>query len=231
MKLNYFEMGFFPFCVPEMGASFASSVGPQTVYPAGFGLDQALQIYWRAKDYQLVATGSGMLDGVSQALSINGTLAPRNATVNTGLFGLLTGFVPTGPADLVCGFGLKQTVPGSGTITASGSGGSGTGSAVFNLVASLFYPQVYAPNPMIQYNGLWWPMMGISCQVTNTVPLGSGGALALTFDCTTLPSTSSTTALGSFSFFGVDVPVFCNALSAGETRSFSGALTVADEWT
>ena len=36
MKLTYLSDTFFPFLVPEMDASFASSVGPQTVYPAGF---------------------------------------------------------------------------------------------------------------------------------------------------------------------------------------------------
>ena len=57
MKLTYFETGFFPFCVPEMDDSFAANTGAQTVYPAGFSLDQVMQIYWRARDYQLVAAG------------------------------------------------------------------------------------------------------------------------------------------------------------------------------
>ena len=48
---------------------------------------------------------------------------------------------------------------------------------------------------------------------------------------------ASTTEIGSFSFFGVSVPVFCTALAPAsgsdpaETRTFSGSLTVASEWT
>ena len=89
---------------------------------------------------------------------------------------------------------------------------------------------------MVKYNGLWWPALGVSCQVTNSVPLSNGGTESINFDCTTLPDPNSTTPIGSFSFFGVSVPVFCTALApadhAGpaETRSFSGSLTVADEW-
>jgi hypothetical protein len=236
MKLTYFEVGFFPFCVPQMDASFAPNTGAQTVYPAGFSLDQVLQIYWRAKDYQLVAAGTGAVGGVSQTLNINGPLPPRNAAVNTGMYSLISGLAPTGPADLVCGRGLRQIVPGSGTITASGSGGSGSGAALFNLQVNLFFPEVYAPNPVIRFNNLWWPALSVSCQVTNTVTVGSGGEEELAFDCTTLPDPESTTALGTFTFFGVDVPVFCTALAPpsgpdpGETRTFSGTLTVADEW-
>ena len=236
MKLDYFEVGFFPFCVPQMDSSFAPNTGAQTVYPAGFSLDQVLQIYWRAKDYQLVASGTGSFQGVSQTLSIDGPLPPRNAVVGTNLYGLADGFGPTGPADLVCGRGLRQVVPGSGTITASGVGGSGSASALFDLQVNLFFPEIFAPDPVIRFNGLWWPALSISCQVTNTVTLDSGGETGLAFDCTTLPDPESTTALGTFTFFGVDVPVFCTALApgsgpgTGETRTFSGTLTVADEW-
>jgi hypothetical protein len=236
MKLTYFESGFFPFCVPQMDASFAANTGAQTVYPAGFSLDQVMQIYWRAKDYLLTAAGTGALGGVSQALNINGPLPPRNAAVGTGSFSTLSGLAPTGPADLVCGRGLRQVAPGSGTITASGSAGTGSGPALFNLQVNLFYPEVFAPDPVIRYAGLWWPALSVSCQVTNTVELDGGGSLDLNFDCTTLPDPASTTSLGTFAFFGVDVPVFCRPLAPGsgsdpgETRTFSGALTVADEW-
>jgi hypothetical protein len=236
MKLTYFEYGFFPFCVPQKDASFAANTGAQTVYPAGFSLDQVLQIYWRAKDYQLVASGTGAIGEVSQTLSINGPLPPRNASVDTLLFGTLTGFAPTGPADLVCGRGLRQIVPGSGTTTCNGPDGTGSGPALFNLQVNLFYPEVFAPDPIVQYNGQWWPALSVSCSVTNTVTLASGGQEQLAYDCTTLPDPNSTTPLGTFTFFGVAVPVFCTDLAPpsgpdpGETRTFSGTLTVADEW-
>ena len=236
MKLNYFEYGFFPFCVPEMDASFASSTGPQTVYPAGFSLDQVLQIYWRAQNYQLVANGTGANGDVSQTLAISGPLPPRNAVVTTNYFGDLTGFAPTGPAELVCGRGLRQVVPGSGTITASGSAGTGSGPGVFDLQVNLFYPEVFAPDPIVHYAGLWWPALSISCDVMNTVALSGGGSASLHYDCTTLPDPDSTYSLGTFSFFGQAVPVFCQPLAPGhyphpgETRTFSGALTVANEW-
>jgi len=74
MKLTYLSETFFPFLVPQMDSSFASSVGPQTVYPAGFSLDEALQIYWRAQNYQLVASGNGVLGPLTQALSVDGLL-------------------------------------------------------------------------------------------------------------------------------------------------------------
>ena len=122
MKLTYFEMGFFPFIVPEKDSSFAGSVGAQTVYPAGFSLDDALQIYWRAKDYLLVASGNGTVGGVTQSLSENGFLPPRNAIVGTNNYSALTGFMPTGPGDLVCGRGLRQVAPGSGTIVGNRGG-------------------------------------------------------------------------------------------------------------
>ena len=236
MKLDYFEVGFFPFCVPQMDSSFAPNTGAQTVYPAGFSLDQVLQIYWRAKDYLLVASGTGSFGGISQTLSINGLLPPRNAAVATNSYGLVGGFSPTGPADLVCGRGLRQIVPGSGTITASGDAGSGSGPALFNLQVNLFYAETLAPDPVIRFNGLWWPALSISCLVSNTVALDSGGEAELSFDCTTLPDPESTTSLGTFTFFGTDVPVFCAPLAPAsgpdpaETRTFSGTLTVADEW-
>lgn len=237
MKFTYCEDGYFPFLVPEKDASFASSVGPQTVYPAGFSLDQVLQIYWRAENYAISATGSGALGGVTQALSATGNLPPRNASVGTAEFSVIGGLTIPAPAALAAGVGLRQTVPGTGTITASGSLGSGTNSAaLFNLLVDLFYPEVYAPDPMVKYNGQWWPALGLSCAVTNTVNLDGGGSESIAFDCTTLPNAASTTSLGSFTFFGVSVPVFCQPLAPGdsgdaaETRSFSGALTVAGEW-
>jgi hypothetical protein len=236
MNLTYFETGFFPFCVPQKDSSFASSVGPQTVYPAGFSLDQVMQIYWRAQTYQLTAAGTGAYGGVSQSLAISGPLPARNAAVGTSSYATLTGFSPTGPADLVCGRGVRQVVPGSGTITASGTGGSGSGPALFNLQVNLFYPEIFAPDPVVQYGGLWWPAMSISCSVTNTVALTGGGSESLSFDCTTLPDGVSTTSLGTFTFFGAAVPVFCRPLAPAsgpdpaETRTFSGALTVSAEW-
>jgi len=237
MKLTYFETGFFPFCVPEKDSSFAASVGAQTIYPAGFSLDQAAQIYWRAQDYHLVASGNGVLGEVTQSLSIDGLLPPRNAVVGTGSYGALAGFMPTGPGDLVCGRGLRQVVPGSGTIVASGPDGNGTNSsALFNLQVNLFYPEVFVPDPVVKYNDLFWPAMSISCQVTNTVDLDSGGSLEIEFDVTSLPDPSSTVNIGSFSFFGVSVPVFCTTLAPAsgsdpaETRTFSGSLSVNSEW-
>lgn len=237
MKLTYLSTSFFPFLVPVMDASFASSVGAQTVYPAGYSLDQALQIYWRAKDYQLAASGNGTLGGVTQALSVNTHLPPRNAVVGTDSFGIVDGFAPVGPGDLVAGWGLRRVMPGTGTITASGSGGSGANSAaLFNLQVNLFYPEIFAPDPVIKYGGLWWPAMSVSCSVTNTVALDSGGEAAIAYDCSTLPDGVSVTEIGAFSFFGVSVPVFCTPLAPAsgpdpaETRTFSGSLTVAAEW-
>lgn len=237
MKLTYFETSFFPFCVPEKDSSFAGNVGAQTLYPAGFSLDQVQQIYWRAKDYLLVASGNDTLGEVTQALSVNGPVPPRNVVVGTNSYGALSGFMPTGPGDLVCGRGVRQVVPGLGTIVASGPDEVGTNSsALFNLQVNLFYPEIFVPDPVIKYNGLFWPVMSISCAVTNTLVLDSGGSLAVGFDCTTLPDPASTVNIGSFSFFGVSVPVFCTALALAsgsdpaETRTFSGSLTVASEW-
>ena len=236
MKLTYLSNSFFPFVVPEMGTSFASSVGPQTVYPAGFSLDEALQIYWRAQNYQLAAAGNGVLGPLTQALSVNGLLPPRNAGVGTDSYYEVDGFTPVGPGDLVIGMGMRAVVPGTGTITASGPGVSGTNtSALFNLQVNLFYPEFFMPDPVIKYDGKWWPAMSVSCSVTNTVALVSGGSLSIGYDCTTFDP-SSTTEIGSFSFFGTSVPVYCTALapSSGpdpaETRTFSGSLTVASEW-
>ncbi len=237
MNLNYLSDSFFPFIVPEKDSSFAGSVGAQTVYPAGFDLDVALQIYWRAKDYQLVASGNGVLGEVTQALSINGLMPPRNFSVQTDAYGLLSGFSPTAPGDLVPGRGLRQIVPGSGTIVASGVNGNGTNSAaLFNLQVNLFYPEIVVRDPVVKYAGLWWPAMSVSCSVANSVELDIGGESGISFDCTTLPDPESTTEIGSFSFFGVSLPVFCTALSPpsgpdpAETRTFSGSITVATEW-
>ena len=237
MKLTYLSETFFPFLVPEMDSSFASQVGAQTVYPAGFSLDEALQIYWRAQDYQIAASGDGTLGEVTQSLSASGHLPPRNVAVGTGNYGPLPGFMPVGPGDLAPGRGLRQVAPGSGTITASGPDGSGTNpGALFNLQVNLFCPEIFVPDPVIRFGGLWWPVMSVSCSVTNTVELDSGGSLEIGFDCTTLPDPASTTEIGSFSFFGVSVPVFCTALAPAsgpdpaETRTFSGSLTVAGEW-
>jgi len=236
MKLTYLSETFFPFLVPEMDASFASSVGPQTVYPAGFSLDEALQIYWRAQNYQLTAVGNGVLGPLTQALSVDGLLPPRNASVGTDSYYEVDGFTPVGPGDLVIGYGLRVVVPGTGTITASGSGHTGTNpSALFDLQVNLFYPEIFAPDPVVRYGGLWWPAMSVSCSVTNTVALTSGGTLSIEYDCSTFDP-ASTIEIGSFSFFGVSVPVYCAALAPAsgsepaETRTFSGSLTVANEF-
>jgi hypothetical protein len=236
MKLTFLSETFFPFLVPEMDSSFASSVGPQTVYPAGFSLDEVLQMYWRGQNYQLTATGNGVLESVTQALSENTLLPPRNASVGTGSFYEVDGFTPVGPGDLVPGYGLRIVVPGAGTITSSRSGHTGTNpSALFNLQVNLFYPEFYAPDPIIRYAGQWWPAMSVSCSVTNTVAVTSGGSLSIEFDCTTFDP-ASTTEIGTFSFFGVFVPVFCTGLAPrsgpvpAETRTFSGSLTVANEF-
>ena len=236
MKLTYLSETFFPFLVPEMDSSFASSVGPQTVYPAGFSLDEALQIYWRAQNYQLVASGNGVQGPLTQALSVDGLLPPRNAGVGTDSYYEIDGFTPVGPGDLVTGYGMRVVVPGTGTITASGPGISGTNtSALFNLQVNLFYPEIFAPDPVVRYDGKWWPAMSVSCSVTNMVALDSGGSLSIEYDCTTFDP-ASTVEIGSFSFFGVAVPVYCTALAPmsgsepAETRTFSGALTVANEF-
>src|SRR5476649_1944243 len=107
MKLTYLSETFFPFLVPEMGSSFASSVGPQTVYPLGFSLDEALQIYWRAQNYQLVATGNGVVGSLTQALAVNQLLPPRNAGVGTNTYFEIDGLTPVGPGDFVTGLGMR----------------------------------------------------------------------------------------------------------------------------
>ena len=132
MKMSYLSETFFPFLVPEMDSSFASSVGPQTVYPAGFSLDEALQIYWRAQNYQLVAAGDGALSPLTQALSVDGLLPPRNASVGTDSFYEVDGFTPVGPGDLVIGYGMRAVVPGDGYADGErhGSHGDESGCAV-----------------------------------------------------------------------------------------------------
>jgi hypothetical protein len=237
MKLTYLSETFFPFLVPQMDSTFASSVGPQTVYPVGFSLDEVLQIYWRAQNFQLVASGNGVLGPLTQALAVDQLLPPRNAGVGTDSYYEIDGFTPVGPGDFVTGIGLRQVIPGTGTITASGSGISGTNpSALFNLQVNRFYPEFFAPDPVVHYAGKWWPAMSVSCAVTNTVSLTSGGSLSIGFDCTTFDP-ASTVEIGTFSFFGsAPVPVFCAGLAPAsgsepaETRTFSGALTVASEW-
>jgi hypothetical protein len=107
---------------------------------------------------------------------------------------------------------------------------------LFNLQVNLFYPEIFERDPVVKFNGLWWPAMSVSCSVTNTVTLDSGGELEIGFDCTSLPDPESTTEIGSFSFFGISLSVYCTALAPAsgpdpaETRTFSGSLTVATEW-
>ena len=146
MKFTYCEEGYFPFLVPEKDASFASSTGPQTVYPAGFSLDAALQIYWRAQHYAISATGAGALGGVTQALAASGNIPARNFSVGTASYSIIDGLPVNAPAVLAAGVGLRQTVPGGGTITASGDAGSGTNpAALFNLRVNLFYRKSTRP--------------------------------------------------------------------------------------
>jgi hypothetical protein len=230
MKLTFRSDSWFPFAVPEKDATFASSVGPQTVYPVGMTLEQALQIYWRAQNYLLVASGNGARSGITQALTVNQNLPPRDAAVGTNSYYAVDGFLPVGPGDLVTGYGLREIVPGSGTVSASGTGGSGTNpAAVFDLQVNLFYPEIFAPDPVVRYGGQWWPAMSVSCAVSNTVTLSGGGELSIAFACDTY-NPSSTTTIGTFSFFGTDIPVRCAGLATGETRTFSGSLSVANEW-
>jgi hypothetical protein len=230
MRLTFRSSSWFPFEVPEKDATFASSVGPHTVYPAGFTLERALQIYWRAKDYLVVASGNGASGGVSQALTVNQNLPPRNAAVGTNTYYEVDGFTPVGPGDLVTGYGQRQILAGAGTITASGTAGSGTNPAAqFNLQVNLFYPEIFAPDPVVRYAGQWWPAMSVSCAVANTVTLSGGGELGIGFSCDTY-NPASTTLIGAFTFFGASVPVYCAGLAAGETRTISGAISVADEF-
>jgi hypothetical protein len=230
MKLTFRSDSWFPFDVPKKDATFASSVGPRTVYPAGYTLEQALQIYWRAKDYLVVAAGNGENGGITQALSVNQNLPPRNAVVGTDTYYPVDGFLPTCPGDLVTGYGQRQILGGSGTISVSGTAGSGTNlAAEFNFQVNLFYPEIFAPDPVVRFDGQWWPAMSVSCSVLNTVTLSGGGALGIAYSCDTY-NPASTTLIGTFAFFGVSVPVYCGGLGPGETRTISGAITVADEW-
>ncbi len=227
MKLTYLSETFFPFLVPEMDATFASSVGPHTVYPAGFSHEKALQIYWRAKDYRLIAAGNGALGGLSQVLAINQLLPPRNASVGTDTYSEVDGLMPVGPGDLVTGVGLTEIVAGTGTVTAS-AGGTNPG-AVFNLQVNLFFPAIFVADPVIKFDGKWWPAMSVSCSVANTVTLDSGGGGEIAYSCDSYDP-ASTTEIGTFSFFGVTAPVFCAGLGSGETRTFSGSIAVETEW-
>ncbi len=72
--------------------------------------------------------------------------------------------------------------------------------ALFNLEVNLFYPEFFAPDPVIRFDGKWWPAMSLSCAASNTVTLESGGSLSIGYDCTTFDP-SSTTEIGAFSFF------------------------------
>jgi hypothetical protein len=230
MKLTYLSNSFFPFPVPEKDSSFVSSVGPQTVYPAGFSLERALQIYWRAQTYQLIATANGTLGHVTQALATSGPLPVRNAVVGTDTFFEIDGLALSGPGDLVTGLGLRQIIPGGGTITSTGTGTTGSNpAAVFDFQVNLFYPEIFAADPVIKYAGQWWPAMSVSCSTTNTVTLDGGGELEIAFACDTYDP-SSTTEIGAFTFFGVSVPVRCADLAPGETRTVSGSIAVVDEW-
>ncbi len=221
--------------MPEL--TDATVVGPQTVYPVGFDLDQVLQIYWRAQNYRLTATGNGVLSPLTQSLSVNDLLPPRNAMVGTNSYSEVDGFTPTGPGDFVVGWGMRAVMPGTGTITASGDGVSGTNpSALFNLQVDLFYPEFFAPDPVVRDGGKWWPALSVSCAVSNTVELDGGGELSIGFDCSTFDP-GDTVEIGTFSFFGAAaVPVYCDGLAPAsgddpaETRTFSGSLTVENEF-
>jgi hypothetical protein len=71
--------------------------------------------------------------------------------------------------------------------------------------------------------------MSVSCGVSNMVTLSGGGELSIAFGCDTY-NPASTTTIGTFSFFGQTIPVCCAGLAPGETRTFSGSLSVANEW-
>lgn len=235
MSLTYFEYGHLPFPVPAEDASFASSVGPGTNYPAGFSLDALMQIYWRTHDYQLIAHGTDTDGEVSQDLTINDLLPPRNVLIAPGSYTVLTGFTPASIRSLAAGLGVNQLVPGSGTITFSGVDGSGTNpAALFNLQVNLFTPLTGSIVPVVFYDGLYWPLFALSCSVTNTVTF-SGGTVAAPYACTTVPAAGDVT-IGSFDFFGVSIPVYSPPLDPGgggdppETRTFTGSLTSATTW-
>jgi hypothetical protein len=234
MKLTFRSQTFFPFLVPTI--TDPTLVGPQTVYPVGLSLDHALQIYWRAQNYQLTATGNGVLGPLTQALSVDELIPPRNASVGTDSYYEVDGFVPAGPGDLVTGWGVRIVVPGTGSVTADGDGVTGSNpDAAFNLQINLFYPEFFAPDPVVIYDGKWWPAMSVSCATSNPVELDGGGELSIGYDCSSFDP-GDTTEIGSFSFFGVSVPVYCSGLEPAsssdpaETRSFSGAITVANEF-
>ena len=235
MKLTYRSETFFPFLVPEI--TDAALVGPQTVYPVGLSLDEVLQIYWRGQNYRLTATGGGVLSPLTQALGVNDLLPPRNAIVGTNSYALVDGFTPTGPGDFTVGWGVRAVLPGAGTVTAAGDGVSGTNpGAVFNLQVNLFYPEFFVPDPVVRFDGKWWPVLSVSCAVGNTVELDGGGELSMGFDCSTFDP-GDTTEIGTFTFFGAaPVPVYCAGLAPAsgddpaETRTFSGSLTVENEF-
>jgi len=148
--------------------------------------------------------------------------------VGTNTYFEVDGLNPTGPGDLVTGVGLTELIAGSGTVTASGGGTNPD--AAFNLQVNLFYPAIFAPDPVIKFGGKWWPAMSVSCSVANTVTLDAGGALEIAYSCDSYDP-GSTTEIGTFTFFGATVPIFCEALAPGETRTFSGSIAVETEWT
>jgi hypothetical protein len=227
MKISFLSQTYFPFLVPRKDSTFAANVGPQTVYPVGFSLAQALQIYWRAQNFRLIAAGNGSIRGITQALTINQLLPPRNASVGTDSYAEIDGLDPTGPGELAAGVGITQEIPGSGTIT---SGTDTNPAAVFDLLVYLFYPEAFAADPVVRYDGLWWPAMSVSCSVSNTITLsGGGGTREITFECDSYDP-GSTIEIGTFSFFGTEVPISCGSLGSGETRTFSGSLAVETEW-
>ncbi len=225
--MTYLSQSYFPFVVPEKDARFASSVGPQTIYPAGFSLEKALQIYWRAKGYRLIAAGGGRFGTLTQSLAVNEILPSRNAVVGTNTYFEVDGLNPLGPGDLVTGIGLTQLRPGSGTVTTTG--GDSNPEAEFNLLINLFFPALFVPDPVVKYAGKWWPAMSVSSSTDNTVTVHTGGELSMVYSCDSFDP-ASTVEIGSFSFFGESVPVFCGPLGSGETRSFSGSIAVEMEW-
>ena len=203
-----------------MDASFASSVGPQTVYPAGFSLDAG------AADLLARAELSAGRDGQRRAgrrdagAGVDGPLPPRNASGGHGQ--LLRGRrlrADRARAISSTGVGVRQMVPGTGTITASGTAAAGrTPAALFNLQVNLFYPEIFAPDPVVKYDGQWWPAMSVSCAVTNTVTLDSAAASWRSRSTARRSIRASTTEIGAFSFFGVSVPVFCAGLAPASGR-------------
>ncbi len=71
--------------------------------------------------------------------------------------------------------------------------------------------------------------MSVSCAVSNSVRLSGGGEVSIAFSCDSY-NPSSTTPVGTFSLFGNEIAVNCADWRRARRGTFSGALSVADEW-